>query len=140
MIADILANMRETFIVVDMVNGEPYLHEAELGQTMQTIVSDFLEGQYEFRDKFGRWHAPVAVLRISRDAPAENVTEKICDEMLDRIVNDYSLAYDDAGYLRPRPFLDNAMPDWERHLPHGIGRIDREYEREDDPRFNPEAA
>lgn len=117
-IADLLANMRDTWIVVSLSKGEPYLHETELGQSFDTVVKDILDGQYD---------DAVAVIRLSRLEPAENVTEKVADAVLTRIVNDQWLTYDD-GYLIERPFLDNVMPDWIERLPHGPGRQDRDYE------------
>jgi hypothetical protein len=123
-IADILANMRDTFLIVQMDKGEPYFQETELGQTFDRVVRDLADGQYEFKDGTG----PVAVLRIARDAPAEDVTEKVAGAVLDYLVRNDGL-YDEERYLIRNRFLDRAWPDWERHV--HPGRVDREYEHEE---------
>jgi hypothetical protein len=124
-IADILANMRETYLIVQMHKGEPYLQETELGQTFDCVVRNLADGQYEFKDGSG----PVAVLRLSRDAPAENVTEKVAGAALDYLVRNDGL-YDEEGYLIRNRFLDRAWPEWDHHV--RPGRVDPpEYDHEE---------
>ena len=122
-IADIIANTRETCVVIDLsTRGEPYLREADLGQSFGDVLRDLLAGEYDTPSG----DAPWAVIRISRDGPVEDITDKIADAMIDYLRTHPEEAYDDEGYLRPRPFLDNVRPGWTYALPQGSGRIDRE--------------
>lgn len=135
-IAELLANMSDTFILVDVTRGEPYLLETDLGQSLAKVVSDLATGMYDFRDlKTGLISTPVAVLRISRDAPVETVTGKVAAAVLAYLETNNSL-YDEQGFLIRCPFLDTVWPEWERQV--RPGRVEREYEHEEfleKPRF-----
>lgn len=129
-IADIIANMKETFIVVDMARGEPYLREADLGQSFDAVVRDLAAGQYDFRSlKTNIIESPVAILRISNDAPVENVTEKIAAAVLAYLEANDKL-YDEEGFLVRCPFLDTAWPQWEYQVRTGKA-LPPEYEHEE---------
>lgn len=124
---ELLANMRETHLIVFLYGGEPYIEETELGQSFNAVVTGIIEGQHDINVR-GHLVGPVAVLRMSRDEPTENVSEKVADEIVKRLSADRFLTYDDEGYLFRRPFLDNVRPDWEHALPYGPGKRDRNYE------------
>jgi hypothetical protein len=113
-IAEILANMRDTYLIVQMNKGEPYFQETELGQWFDRVVRDLADGQYEFKDGSG----PVAVLRISRDAPAEDVTEKVAKAVL-TYLDKHDELYDEEGYLKRNAFLDRAWPEWDTFVRPG---------------------
>ena len=131
-IAEMLANASDTYLILDLARGEPYFREADLGQSFARVVQDLAEGQYDFRDpKTGHMKSPVAIVRISRDAPMEDVTEKVAEAILQYLI-EHDDVYDEEGYLKRCPFLDNAMPDWADRLPRGRGKADPpEYEYED---------
>lgn len=120
-IAEMLANMRDTYMVVDLARGEPYLRETDLGQSFERVVRDLADGQYDFKSD-----GPVAVLRMSREAPIENVTEKVAEAVLNHIIAADRL-YDEEGFLKRSPFLDTAWPEWENRV-HPGRAAPREYE------------
>lgn len=126
-IADILAKMPPTYLIVDMHKGQPYFHEAEIGQSLGAVVYDLATGQHDSRNS----GAPVAVLCISGDAKPENVTEQVAELVLGYLIERPHLLYGDGGYLKQNGFLDNAMREWERRLPLGPGTIDPpEYDKD----------
>lgn len=110
-IREIIANCRETYLVVDLTRaGEPYINEGDFGQSLQAIVRDIADGQYDYPIRVngrptGNYTTPLAVIRISvRDNEAEDVTDTVAEAVLQRLI--------DTDDRRPCPFLDEVMPDW----------------------------
>lgn len=92
-----------TFLIVDVARGQPYIREADIGQTFGAVVYDLATGQYDFRNEHGIWETPTAVIRMAMGETPEIVTEKVADAVL---------AYVSLHDIKVCPFLDRTMPDW----------------------------
>ena len=97
-VADILASMADTHLVIGTCTTGLYMTETDIGETRADVVRGLAEGQY---------HSPVAVLRISRDAPTENVTEEIAKAVVD-YCRVHGRLLDEYGEPQPNEFLDEV--------------------------------
>lgn len=118
---DIIAKSGEQYLIANYgCCGEPYWLDT-FGQSFREIVRDIATGQHDYK---GRTSA-FAVVRVE----PEDITEKVAEAVLDYIIE--RGPYDEEGHLKPCPFLDEVMPTWTDKLPCGVGRVDREYEKDD---------
>ena len=97
-VRDVLACLPETFLVIGNCPTGLYMTETDIGETRADVVRGLAEGQY---------HSPVAVLRISRDAPAENVTEEIAKAVVD-YCREHGRLLDECGDPQHNAFLDEV--------------------------------
>lgn len=95
----------DTFMVACELNGQTFFRETDHGQTLNEVVADIADGQYDSENI-----APVAVFRLSlADNEFEDYTGRAA-LLVSNYITTHAESKDDQ--LWHCPFLDNCWPGW----------------------------